>query len=247
MPQIIGQLNSVGGYNALGIAPVGQAVRVVDVAKNLRRNLGLGTLTQVLEQRNRAAATREAYIYLGELGIDLALPTGHKERDSVQLPEHALFGRKPRMQYTGDALTEHELSMSLHEALGDVGKALTALRLLLAGHTPQPLVMGGTGKFVGYFVMMELEVEWLERRAGVATHATGTMKLREYVPTADELKKLAKPKKLPAVKKKKEQTIPGLAKVEAVLRNPSDSVLRAGSALTPAPASPAANPAINPA
>jgi Phage P2 GpU len=242
MPQIIGQLNSVGGYKALGIAPVGQAVRVVDVAKNLRRSLGLGTLTQAIEQRGRAKATREAYLYLGELGLDLALPTGHKQRDSAQLPEHALFGRKPRMQYTGDALTEHDIALSLHEALGDVEAAVTALKTVLASHTPQPVVMGGTGKFIGYFVLTEFEVDWLERRAGVATHATGSLKLREYVPSAEERKKLAKPKTPPAVKRKKDQTIPGLAKVEAVLRNPSDSLLRAGGAIAPTPA-PATTPA----
>ena len=99
----------VVAFDALGLGQLGQAVRVVDLARGLPRSLGLGSASQVLQGLSRKATPRVAYLYLGDLGVDLALPDEHSVHDKAEFAEHALIDRKPRLQSTGAALTERKL------------------------------------------------------------------------------------------------------------------------------------------
>lgn len=225
MPQIIPLLKSVGGYDVLGLGQLGQAVRVVDLAKGLPRSLGLGSASQVLQGLSRKATPRAAYLYMGDLGVDLALPDEHTVRDKAEYAEHQLIDRKPRLQWTGSALTERKLSVKLHSEFCDVSAAIAWLSKLIEQHVPLPIVMG-TGEFLGWYVLTDMEREELVHiTAGVQyTHASWT--LREYVPTVDELQKMSVPKK-PAAVRSPGDVLPGLTKVEGILRDPGQAAIRA--------------------
>lgn len=225
MPQIIPLFKSVSGFDALGLGQLGQAVRVVDLARGLPRSLGLGSASQVLQGLSRKATPRVAYLYLGDLGVDLALPDEHSVHDKAEFAEHALIDRKPRLQSTGAALTERKLSIKLHSDFCDVAAALAWLGKLLEQHAPLPLVMG-TGEFLGWCVLTEMERQVLVHATAGVRYESVSLTLREYVPTSEELQKMSAPKKPTAVRSPGD-VLPGLTKVEGILRDPAKSAIRA--------------------
>jgi phage protein U len=225
MPQIIPLLKSVSGFDALGLGQLGQAVRVVDLARGLPRSLGLGSASQVLQGLARKATPRVAYLYLGDLGVDLALPDEHSISDKAEFAEHALIGRKPRLQSMGSALTERKLSIKLHSDFCDVAAALAWLGKLLELHAPLPLVMG-TGEFLGWYVLSGMERQVLVHATAGVSYEGVALTLREYVPTAEELQKMSVPKKPTAVRAPGD-VLPGLTKVEGVWRDPAKAAVRA--------------------
>jgi hypothetical protein len=227
MPQVVPLIKAIGSFDELGLGKLGQALRVVDLVQTTPQSVGMGTLSQVLQSRAAKTSPRAPYLTLGTVSMDMALPDGHSVRDSVQLAEQALIERKPRLQWTGDALTEHEISFRLHEQFGDVNTALASLDSMRLSHAAQALVMWGT-KFLGYFVVATLEKTFLDQRGDVLVHATGTMTLKEFVPTAEELQKLGTPTAAPAVVRQTDQAIPGLTQIEKILRNPAKSIVRLG-------------------
>lgn len=227
--QLQGQLGALDPLRLLGLGNVGAVVtqmsgmlreldlsRLAEVPRMTEAELDtLGNASRVLEDAPDAGSLalgsisgsdfsgvgltpREAYLYLGEVGLDLAMPDTHNIHSKSELPLHALIERKPRMQWTGDDLDEHHISFRLHTMLGDVQPALDALELIRANHEPQPVVLA-SGKFIGYFVLVEMSRALLEWRGATLTHATGDITLREYVPDEDELKQLGKPHTATAV------------------------------------------------
>ena len=230
MPQIIPLLTSVAGFDALGLGQLGQAVRVVDLVRGLPRSLGLGTVAGVL-QGMRKATPRAAYMYIGDLGVDLALPDEHTVRERADFAEHALIERKPRLQWTGSALAERRLSVKLHSDFCDVQAALAWLAKLLADHVPQPLVMG-TGEFLGWYVLTELERQELVHATAGMSYASASLTLREYAPTAEELQKMGVPKN-PAAVRAPGDALPGLTKVEGILRDPLKAAVRVANDALP--------------
>lgn len=224
MPQIIPLLKSVGGFDALGLGQLGRAVRVVDAVRGLPRSLGLGTAAAALQGATRRATPRAAYMYVGDLGVDLALPDEHSVRERADYAEHALMERKPRLQWTGSALAERRLAVKLHSDFCDVPAALAWLAKLLADHVPQPLVMG-TGDFLGWYVLTELERQELVHATAGMRYASAALTLREYVPTPEELQKMGMPKK-PAAVRAPGDALPGLTRVEGILRNPAAAAVR---------------------
>lgn len=231
MPQIIPLLKSVGGFDALGLGKLGQSVRVVDLVRGLPRSLGLGTAAGVLQGITRKATPRTAYLYVGDLGVDLALPDEHTVRERADFAEHALIERKPRLQWTGSALAERRLSVKLHSDFCDVQAALAWLAKLLADHVPQPLVMG-TGEFLGWYVLTELERQELVHATAGMSYASASLTLREYAPTAEELQKMGVPKN-PAAVRAPGDALPGLTKVEGILRDPVKAAVRVANDALP--------------
>ncbi len=225
MPQIIPLLKSVGGFDALGLGQLGQAVRVVDMVKSLPRSLGLGSASQVLQGITRKSTPRTAYMYLGNLGVDLAMPDEHTIHDRSEYAEHALIERKLRLQWTGDALTEHKLSVKLHSDFCDVQAAVAWLDKLREQHVPQAVVMGG-GEFLGWYVLAEMDKQKLLHSTAGAQFVSASITLREYVPTSEEMQKLGTAKRPVAVKSAGD-IVPGLTKVEGVLRDPTKAAVRA--------------------
>lgn len=224
MPQIIPLLNAIGGFDALSLGKLGQAVRVVDLVQGLPSSLGLGTASQVLQGIARKATPRQAYLYVGELGVDLALPDEHSVTERADFAEHALIARKPRLQWTGDALTQLRLGVKLHSDFCDVAAAQAWLAKLLTDHTPQPLVMG-TGEFLGWYVLTDMERQELVHATAGVRYASVTLTLREYAPTADELQKMGTPKS-PAAVRAQGDVLPGLTQVEGILRDPAKAAVR---------------------
>lgn len=230
MPQIIPLVTAVGGFDALGLGKLGQAVRVVDLVRGLPRSLGLGTASQLLQNATRRAVPRAAYVYLGELGVDLALPDEHSVTQRADFAEHALIERKPRLQWTGDALAERRLGVKLHSDLCDVAAAKGWLAALLARHEPQALVMG-TGEFLGWYVLTTLETQELMHATAGASYVSAVLTLREYAPTAEELQKLGTPRR-PAAVRTPGDVLPGLTQVEGILRDPAKAAVRMLPAVT---------------
>ncbi len=224
MPQIIPLIKSVAGFDALGLGQLGQAIRVVDLARGLPRSIGLGTVTQVLENITRQTATRAAYLYLGELGMDLSMPDEHTASERSSYAEHALINRSPRLQWTGDELATRRLGLKLHSQLCDVDAALAWLSKARQDHVPLPLVMG-TGKYLGYFVVLSMEQREICHETSAIKYVAVTLELKEYVPSPDEIERMAKPKQLPAVRKAG-TPMPGLTRVEGVLRDPARAAVR---------------------
>ena len=224
MPQIIPLVKAIGGFDALGLGQLGQAVRVVDLVRGLPRSMGLGTASQVLQGVARKAAPREAYLYLGELGLDLAMPDEHSVREGTTFAEHALIDRAPRLQWTGRELAERRVAAKLHSDFCDVVAALAWLGQLLADHVPMPLVMG-TGEFLGWYVVTALDRQELVHATAGMRYAGVTLTLREYVPTDEELQTMGTPKRPTAVRAPGD-ALPGLTQVEGILRDPAKAAIR---------------------
>lgn len=225
MPQIIPLLKSISGFDALGLGQLGQAVRVVDLARSLPRSLGLGSASQALQGLSRKATPRVAYLYIGSLGVDLAMPDDHVIRDRADYAEHALIARKPRLQSVGSALTERRLSVKLHSDYCDVASSVAWLVRLIEQRAPQAVVTG-LGDFLGWYVLSEMERQEIAHATSGVRYESVSLTLREYVPTADELQMMSAPQK-PAAVRSAGDVLPGLTKVEGILRDPAKAAVRA--------------------
>lgn len=131
--------------------------------------------------------------------------------------EHALIGRKPKLQYTGDGLRSLELRISLHfMRTGQLAYAGYGLQLLLsqlnkavASHKPLPFSWGdGTyeGEFVGESISLDREQTDSEGRLRIAVYS---LTLKEF---ADNNQPAAK---APAVKATGSEAKPTTAQTQA--------------------------------
>lgn len=98
------------------------------------------------------------YAVLGEIEFEpLTGFTSLEERLGADYAEHALIGRKPRLQFVGDKLDEVRGSLRFHHSFCDPGAELTRLEQEKNKHEPMALVMGN-GDHRGHFVITELTI-----------------------------------------------------------------------------------------
>lgn len=98
------------------------------------------------------------YAVLGEIEfIPLTGFDSLEERLGADYAEHALIGRKPRLQFVGDKLDELRGTLQLHRKFCDPGQELARLEKALTEHEPMALVMGN-GDHKGHHVITELVI-----------------------------------------------------------------------------------------
>lgn len=98
------------------------------------------------------------YAVLGEIEFKvLAGFTSLEERLGSDYAEHALIGRKPKLQFVGEKLDEVRGSLRFHHTFCDPGAELARLEQEESKHEPLALVMGN-GDHKGHFVITELVI-----------------------------------------------------------------------------------------
>ena len=170
---------------------------------------------------------------------DITFDAGHiisiSEDGGATYAEHALIGRKPKLQYTGDSLRTYELSINLHWLrsgpkqiyANSPAMLLSALNTAVAAHKPLPFSWGdGTyeGVFVGDSISLEREETTPDGRLLAATY---TLTLKEF---ADNNTPNAK---APAVKATGTTANPSTAQTQANSGKVSGQKPTQGKATTP--------------
>ena len=157
------------------------------------------------------------------------------EEGGASYAEHALIGRKPKLQYTGDNLRTFELSITLHwlnggpeqRQTGGPQQLLNRLNAAVAAHKPLPFSWGdGTyeGEFVGESISLAREQTDSEGRILAAAYS---LTLKEF---ADNNTPAAK---APAVKATGAAAKPSTAQTQAVSGKVSGQKASQGKADTP--------------
>lgn len=138
------------------------------------------------------------YAVLGKVQFELITYfNGYEYRGGAQFAEHGLIDRKPRLQWTGDALDEVRIVLSFHHLFCDPEAELARLIQLLRTHEAAALVLGN-GAFKGYFVLTELTATTRHTdRIGTLLGLEAAITLREF--TGDPAKPLQKPAAVPGI------------------------------------------------
>ena len=153
----------------------------------------------------------------GDITFDAGQVLSVSDDCGASYAEHALIGRKPKLQYTGDNLRTFELSITLHWLSGGPEQPqaggpqllLSRLNAAVAAHKPLPFSWGeGTyeGEFVGESISLEREDTTAE---GHILAATYSLTLKEF---ADNNTPAAK---APAVKATGATAKPSTAQTQA--------------------------------
>ncbi|MET0264715.1 MAG: phage tail protein [Duganella sp.] len=109
------------------------------------------------------------YAILGKVEFDLITYfDGLEAQFGADYAEHALIGRKPRLQHVGDKLDEINIDLVFHVNYCNPDAELARLRDAMASHEAMALVLGN-GDFKGRFVITSLSA------TGRHTDTTGTM------------------------------------------------------------------------
>lgn len=80
-----------------------------------------------------------------------------EERLGVDYAEHALIGKKPKLQFVGDKLDEARVSLLFNHTFCEPGAELERLEREMGKHEPLALVMG-SGDHKGYFVITDMTI-----------------------------------------------------------------------------------------
>ena len=121
------------------------------------------------------------YAVLGEIEFDLITYfDGLETQFGSDYAEHALIGRKPRLQFVGEKLDEVRIDLVFHVSYCDPEAELVRLKTALTNHDALALVLGN-GDYKGRFVMTELSsVSRHTDRAGNLLAVEARMTLREF-------------------------------------------------------------------
>lgn len=121
------------------------------------------------------------YALLGD--IEFGLVTAFDELElqtGSDYAEHALIGRKPRLQHVGEKLDELRFQLKYHASYCDPDVEVGRLRLAQSAHKPMSFVQGN-GDYRGTFVIAELGVIARHTDAfGTLISVEASMTLREY-------------------------------------------------------------------
>lgn len=98
----------------------------------------------------------------------LKSPSDLTRNTAVDYAEHALFGRKPKLQQVGQALDTIELQIELHAKFCNPASEIRAIRKAMAAATVMPFTLG-SGEFLGRFVITQASETWRK------TFADGTL------------------------------------------------------------------------
>lgn len=150
------------------------------------------------------------FAVLGEIELSVLACDGLDLTAGAAWAEHALIGRRPTVQWTGDALEQRRLECQFVDRFCDPVLQANRLRQALRDHQPLALVLG-SGEHQGWFVITELQETPLFARA------TGTPRaLRIAVTLLEYAGDPAQPVERPALR-----TEP----LESVLTGPVPSLL----------------------
>lgn len=98
------------------------------------------------------------YAILGKVEFDLITYfDGMEMQFGADYAEHALIGRKPRLQRVGDKLDEVKIDLVFHASYCDPEAELVRLRNALSSHEALSMVLGN-GDYKGRFVITGLNV-----------------------------------------------------------------------------------------
>lgn len=120
------------------------------------------------------------FAVLGELEVEVLHCSGLDLRAGAAFAEHALIGRRPTLQWTGDALEERRVELMFHERFADPVIHANRLRQALRDHRVLAFVLGD-GTHLGWFVLTEIqEVPGYTTMLGRARSTQVSITLREY-------------------------------------------------------------------
>ena len=154
------------------------------------------------------------YAVLGNIQFELITYfEGMDAQFAADYAEHALIGRKPRLQAVGAKLDELRLQLAFHAVYCNPEAEMEKLRGLVQSREARQFVLG-SGIYRGWFVMTELSVQSRqtdERGRMVSLEANAT--LREYVePEAMETRRMQAKQQAKALRaaapKKSSATVP---------------------------------------
>ncbi|MBS1186681.1 MAG: phage tail protein [Burkholderiaceae bacterium] len=98
------------------------------------------------------------FAVLGPVEFDMIPGLEEMEQQfGMEYAEHALFGRKPRLQFVGEKLDEVRLTMLFHFSFCDPEAELEELKDAMTAREVLPLVFGA-GDYAGRFVLTSLTV-----------------------------------------------------------------------------------------
>lgn len=167
-----------------------------------------------------------AFAYLGDIPFDL--PThfdGVTERIGADFAEHALIERKPRLQYVGDKLDEHDIEFTMHSLFCDPEVEMAKLRDAVRAHEAL-LFVYENGNIAGRFVVVSLDQTPVQMmRDGTLIALSSRMQLREYVEDAPEAS--ATPRQAPVAVAGKGKPVQAVTAAPAA-REPVDNPIRGG-------------------
>ncbi len=121
------------------------------------------------------------YAILGKVEFDLITYfDGLETQFGADYAEHALIGRKPRLQHVGDKLDEIKIDLVFHVTYCDPEAELVRLRNALASHEALSLVLGN-GDYKGRFVITNITATGRHTdTAGTLLTLDAQMTLREF-------------------------------------------------------------------
>lgn len=121
------------------------------------------------------------YAILGNVEFDLITYfDGLETQFGADYAEHALIGRKPRLQHVGDKLDEVKIDLVFHVSYCDPEAELVRLRNALSSHEALSLVLGN-GDYKGRFVITDLTATGRHTdTAGTLLAVESQLSLREF-------------------------------------------------------------------
>lgn len=120
------------------------------------------------------------FAVLGDIEIEVLHCAGLDLRAGAAFAEHALIGRRPMLQWTGDALEERRVELMFHDTFADPLLSANRLRQALRDHRVLAFVLGD-GTHLGWFVMTDFqEVPNHTTMLGRARAVQVSVTLREY-------------------------------------------------------------------
>jgi phage protein U len=144
--------------------------------------------------------------------------------------EHALIGRKPRLQHVGDKLDEIKIDLVFHASYCSPEAELLRLRKAVTAHEPLSFVLGN-GDYKGRFVITDITATGRQTdKSGSMIALEAQLSLREYTGEKAKPRPLAvisalSPLPLQAQLSKVASVVPGVSGLPAIPAIPSMSGL----------------------
>lgn len=120
----------------------------------------------------------------------LKAPSDFSRTTAASYAEHALFGRKPKLQLTGQALDVIELGIEFHASFCNPSSEIETVRNRIRSGTVLPFTLD-SGETLGRFVIEAFTETWRKTFIdGTILAAAGTIKLREVATDSNPVQAL---------------------------------------------------------
>lgn len=132
------------------------------------------------------------YATLGKIEFELITYWNSMDLEQgVDFAEHALIGRKPRLQCVGEKLATVKVGMKFHFQIADPEAEMTKLQKAMAERKSLKLVMGN-GSYKGTFVIETIGIiNKMTDKKGTTLACEMTVGLKEFVDSEPEANKKA--------------------------------------------------------